>query len=232
VEATGQFKTAATGRFKSLSLFEKEVVSCQLTIVCADFRNREEELKNALATSRSKVRDLEVRVWEIEAGGLELKWAMKEATDSEYSISQKLAYEVAARRGLEVEFEVVLKLLQSDQITIAGYEVELNDLNGAANYAMSCIPVQEEGEQQQSIVDRLVDTPNRLLLLLRATGLVAATDALVRVKSHYPEVDMTKIKDLQALELEVDEAATEVAESIDFEGDGGAGGEGGDVGDQ
>jgi hypothetical protein len=30
-----------------------------------------------------------------------------------------------------------LKSLQSDQITIAGYEVELNDLKGAANYAMS-----------------------------------------------------------------------------------------------
>jgi hypothetical protein len=46
---------------------------------------------------------------------------------------------------------------------------------------------------------------------------------------------MTKIKggadttkDLHTLELEVDEAATEVAESIGFEGDGGAGGEGGD----
>jgi hypothetical protein len=39
-------------------------------------------------------------------------------------------------------------------------------------------------------------------------------------------------KDLQALELEVDEAATEVAESIDFEVDGGAGGEGGDGGNQ
>jgi hypothetical protein len=25
--------------------------------------------------------------------------------------------------------------------------VELNDLKGAANYAMSCIPVPEEGEQ-------------------------------------------------------------------------------------
>jgi hypothetical protein len=77
------------------------------------------------------------------------------------------------------------------------------------------------------------------LLLLRATGLVAATDALVRVKSHYPEVDMTKIKggadttkDLQALELEVDEAATEVAESLDFEGDGGASGDGGDDSNQ
>jgi hypothetical protein len=47
--------------------------------VCVDFRNREEELKNALATSRSKVRDLEVRIREIEAGGLELKRVMKEA---------------------------------------------------------------------------------------------------------------------------------------------------------
>jgi hypothetical protein len=40
--------------------------------------------------------------------------------------------------------------------------------------------------------------------------LAAPTDALVRIKSHYPEVDMAKIKggadtikDLQALELEV-----------------------------
>jgi chromosome segregation ATPase len=114
----------------------------------ADFRNREEELKNALATSRSKVQDLEVKVQEIEAGGLELKRAMKEATDSEYAISQKLAYETAACRGLEAKFEVVLKSLQSDQITIAGYEVELNDLKGAANYAMSCIHVTEEGEQR------------------------------------------------------------------------------------
>jgi hypothetical protein len=176
-------------------------------------------------------------VREIEVGGLELKRAMKEATESEYAESQKLAYETAARRGLEVKFEVVLKSLHSDQITIAGYEVELNNLKGAANYAMSCIPVPEEGDQQQSIVDRPVDVPNRLLTFLRATGLAAATDALVRVKSHYPEVDMTKIKggadttkDLQALELEVDEAATEVAESIDFEGDGGASGEDGDGG--
>jgi hypothetical protein len=207
--------------------------------VFADFRNREEELKNALATSRSKIHGLEGKVREIEAGGLELKRAMKEATESEYAVSQKLAYETATHRGLEVEFEVVLKSLQSDQITIVGYEVELNDLKGAANYAMSCIRVPEEGDQQQSNVDRLVDTPNRLLLLLRATGLAAATDALVRVKSHYPEVDMTKIKggadttkDLHALELEVDEAATEVVDSIDFEGDDGADGDGGDGGNQ
>jgi hypothetical protein len=220
--------------FSLCPFFEQEVVSSQLTVVCADFRNCEEELKNALATSRSKIRDLEVRVWEIEVGGLELKRVM-----SEYAISQKLAYEIAARRGLEVEFEVVLKSLQSDQITIAGYEVELNNLEDASNYAMSCIPISEEGDQQQSIVDHLVDTPNMLLPLLRATGLASTTDALVRVKSHYTVVDMTKIKDgadttkdLQALELEVDEAATAVAESIDFEGDDGAGGKCGDGGNQ
>jgi hypothetical protein len=194
----------------------------------ANFDNREEELKNALATSRSKVRDPEIKVREIEVGGLELKRVMKVGTDSEYVVSQKLAYETVVCRGLEAEFVVVLKSIQSDQITIAGYEVELNDLKGAANYAMSCIAVPKEGEQQESIIDRLVDTPNRLLTLLRATSLAAATDALVRVKSQYPDVDMAKIKEgadttknLQALELEVKEAANEVMENVDFEGDGG-----------
>jgi hypothetical protein len=103
----------------------------------ADFRKCAEELKNALAISRSKIRDLEIRVRESEAGGLTLKQVMREATDSEYAISQKLAYEIGACRGLETEFEVVLKSLKNDQTTIAGYEVELNDLKGAANYAMS-----------------------------------------------------------------------------------------------
>jgi hypothetical protein len=75
--------------------------------------------------------------------------------------------------------------------------------------------------------------------LLRVTGLAAATDALVRVKSHYPEADIAKIKggadttkDLQALELEVDDAANEVMENIDIESDSGANGDGGDSGDQ
>jgi hypothetical protein len=152
---------------------------------------------------------------------------MKEAVDSEYVVSQKLAYEIGARRGLEAEFEVVLKSLQSDQITIAGYEVELNDLKGTANYAMACIAV-PEGEEQQFIMDHLIDTPNRLLTLLRATSLAAATDALVRVKSHYPNVDIAKVgggadttKDLKALELEVEDATMEMMENIDFEGDDG-----------
>jgi hypothetical protein len=153
---------------------------------------------------------------------------MKEATDSEYAISQKMSYEKGARRGLEAEFEAVLKSLQSDQITIAGYEVELHDLKGAANYAIDCIAIPSEGDEARSFVDRLIDTPNRLLTLLRGTSMAAATDALVRVKSHYPEVDLAKIKggvdttkDLKDLELEVEEAAMEVMDNIDYEGDGG-----------
>jgi hypothetical protein len=118
--------------------------------------------------------------------------------------------------------------LQSDQITIAGYEVELNDLKGVANYAIDCIAVPTEGDGARSIVDCLIDTPNKLLTLLRATSLAAATDALVRVKSHYPDVDMAKIKggadttkDLKALELEVGDAAMEVMDNIDYKGDDG-----------
>jgi hypothetical protein len=103
--------------------------------------------------------------------------------------------------------------------------VELNDLKGAANYAMDCIAVPAEGDEAKSIVDRLIDTPKKLLTLLKATSLVAATDTLVRVRSHYPEVDMTKVKggadttkDLTALELEVRDTAMEVMDSIDYEG--------------
>jgi hypothetical protein len=77
-------------------------------------------------------------------------------------------------------------------------------------------------------VDRLIDTPNKLLTLLRATSLAATIDALVRVKSHYPDVDMAKVKegadttkDLKALELEVGDAAMEVMDNIDYEGDDG-----------
>jgi hypothetical protein len=87
--------------------------------------------------------------------------------------------------------------------------------------------VSAEGEEAKSIVDRLIDTPNRLLTLLRATSL-AATDALLRVKSHYPNVDMAKVKagsdvekDLTALELEVQDAANEVMDNLDYEGDDG-----------
>jgi hypothetical protein len=193
-------------------------------LIC--FRNREEELDTALKNTKEKVRDLEVTLREVKAGGQRLKRAMKEAADSQYVVSQKLAYETGARRGLEVEFEAVLKSLQNNQVTIAGYEVELNDLKGAANYAMDCIVVPTEGEEEKSIIDRFVETPDSLLTLLKATSLAATTDALVRVKSHYHYVDMAKVKagpdvekDLVALEVEVRDAAIEVMDNLDYEGD-------------
>jgi chromosome segregation ATPase len=175
-----------------------------------------------LKNTKEKVWSLEVSLREVESGCQELKRAMKEATDSEYVVSQKLAYEKQARRDLEVKFKVALKSLQNDQVTIAGYEVELNDLKGATTYTMA------QGEEPNSVVDRLMETPDRLLTLLEVRSLVAATDALVRVKSHYPDVDMAKIKagpnaekDLAALELEVQEVVLEVADSLDYEGDDG-----------
>jgi hypothetical protein len=77
-----------------------------------------------------------------------------------------------------------------------------------------------------SVVDHLIDTPNRLLTLLKATSLAAATDALV--KSQYLDVDMAKVKasadttkDLRALELEVRDTAMEVMDTLDYEGDDG-----------
>jgi hypothetical protein len=104
----------------------------------------------------------------------------------------------------------------------------MNDLKGDANYAMDCIAVPAEGEEAKSIVDRLVDSPNRLLTLLMVMSLAAATDALVRVKSHYPDVDMAKVKagtnvekDLAALELEVQDVAVEEMDNLDYEGDDG-----------
>jgi hypothetical protein len=104
----------------------------------------------------------------------------------------------------------------------------MNDLKGTANYAMDCIAVPVDGDETKSVVDRLIDTPDRLLTLLKATSLATTTDALVRVKSHYPDVDMAKVKggadvekDFTALELQVQDAAMEVVDSLDCEGDDG-----------
>jgi hypothetical protein len=57
---------------------------------------------------------------------------------------------------------------------------------------------------------------------LKAASLAAATETLVRVKSHYPDVNMVKVgessdtmKDLKALELEVRDATTAVMDTLD-----------------
>jgi hypothetical protein len=83
--------------------------------------------------------------------------------------------------------------------------------------------IRERGEIHSSSSHK---HPNRLLTLLKVTSLAAAMNALVRVKSYYPDVDMAKVKaspdaeqDHGALELEVREAALEVAHSLYYEGD-------------
>jgi hypothetical protein len=55
--------------------------------VFADFHKCEDDLKNDMKNTKEKVRSLEVT----------LKRAMKEAADSEYDVSQKLAYEMSVR---------------------------------------------------------------------------------------------------------------------------------------
>jgi septal ring factor EnvC (AmiA/AmiB activator) len=80
---------------------------------CRLLQSREEINKN-LKNTKEKVRSLEVTLREVEARSQELKQAMKEAAESEYTVSQKLAYEKRARRDLEVEFDVALKSLQNN----------------------------------------------------------------------------------------------------------------------
>jgi hypothetical protein len=196
--------------------------------VFADFHKCEDDLKNDLKNTNEKVRSLEVTLREVEAGDQGLKRAMKEFVDSEYVVSQKLAYEKGARQDLEVNLQVALKSLQNDQVIIVGHEVELRDLMGAVNYAMDCIAVPVEGEELKFVVDHLIETPDMLLTLLKAMSLAATTYALVRMESHYPDGDMAKVKggldaekDLAALELEVRDTAIEVMDSIDYEGDNG-----------
>jgi hypothetical protein len=58
----------------------------------AKFSNHEEELNNAPRNTKGNVQDFEISLREVESGGQELKRAMKEATNSEYAVSQKLAY--------------------------------------------------------------------------------------------------------------------------------------------
>jgi hypothetical protein len=86
VEATAQFNTMATGRSNlhvdDPFLRRRSFSMCYL-LYLKYFHNREEELKNALATSRSKVQNLEISLREVKAGDQELKRVMKEAADSE-----------------------------------------------------------------------------------------------------------------------------------------------------
>jgi septal ring factor EnvC (AmiA/AmiB activator) len=79
-----------------------------------DFHKQWDNLKNDLKTAKKKVRSLEVKLREAEAGTEELKRLMKATVDSEYAVSLKLAYEKQARKNLEVSLVVDLKALRND----------------------------------------------------------------------------------------------------------------------
>jgi hypothetical protein len=194
----------------------------------ADFHWREDDLKNELKNTKEKVRSLEVNLREVDDGAKELKRVMKETIDTVFTVSQKLAYEKQARRNLEVSLEVVLKVFQNNQVIIVGQEVELNDLKNAAHFAMDILASQVKWEDPKPAIDCLLAAPEKLLDLLKATSLEVATEVLVRVKSHYPDIDMVKVgggsdmtKDLKVLELEVHDAATVVMDVLYYEGDDG-----------
>jgi hypothetical protein len=99
-------------------------------------------------------------------------------------------------------------------VTIVGLDVEVNDLKNAADHVMDTMELQVDGEESKPAIDQLLAAPQKLVDLLRATSLTAATESLVRLKSHFPEVDMVKIeegpditKDLQVVEEVVRVAA-------------------------
>jgi hypothetical protein len=103
--------------------------------------------------------------------------------------------------------------------------MKLKDFKNVAHFAMDIIASQVKGEEPKPAIDHLIAAPEKLLDLLKATSLAAATEALVRVKSHYPDVDMVKVgdssnrtKDLKALEPEVHDAAIVVMDALDYEG--------------
>ena len=150
-----------------------------------------------------------------------LKESTTEAQQSESAISDKLAYEKRVRRDLEIDLVVAMQTLQNDQVAIAGMEVEMADLKRAAEYIMDMVVPQEDPEKPIPVLDRLLVAPEKTTKLLRETNCLATSGALIRVKSHYPEVDMSKIMDgpntaadLDALEVEVDPAARKIVEGM------------------
>jgi 16S rRNA C1402 N4-methylase RsmH len=94
-----QFNVANIGKIDLLTSFSSslpcaaEDLTSEFCLYIASFHRREDDLKNELKNTKEKVRSLEVNLREVEAGAEELKRVMKETIDSEYAISQNLAYE-------------------------------------------------------------------------------------------------------------------------------------------
>lgn len=90
---------------------------------------------------------------------------------------------------------VALQALQNEQVAIVGLEVVMIDLKNVAGHIMDILVPQVSREEPRSLIDRLVLAPERVTELLRASSLTAAVETLVRVKSHYPEVNVTQVGD-------------------------------------
>jgi hypothetical protein len=91
---------------------------------------------------------------------------------------------------------------------------------------MDMVEAQVAGEGRKPAINRLLAAPQKLVDLLKAKTLTAATELLVQQKSHHPEVDMVKVgegpdatKDLKVVEDEIREAAVKIMDAIDYEGD-------------
>jgi hypothetical protein len=113
-------------------------------------------------------------------------------------------------------------------VTITRLEVEVNGLKNAADHVMDMVEPQVAGEEAKLAIDRLLAVPQKLVDLLRAKSLTVATESLVRLKSHYLEVNMVKvregpdgIKDLKDVEEEIRVAAEKIMDAINYVGDDG-----------
>ena len=168
-----------------------------------DLKEAKEDLKEAKGTIKT------------------LKKSTKAANDSEYAMTQKLAYEKRVRKDLEINLVAAMESLRNDQVAIAGLEVEMTNLKNTAGYVMDMVVPQENPEEPTPLLDRLMVAPDRVTDLLKESGKMGAVGALVTVKSHYPEVEVTKLEagpnrevDLVALEAEVEAAADKVVEDL------------------
>ena len=116
-----------------------------------------------------------------------------------------------------------MQSLQNDQVAIASLEVEIADLKDATSYVMDMVVPQVNPKEPTPLLDQLIAAPDQVTDLLKSTDKTAVVGALSWVKSHYWEVEVTKIvaspnrdADLKALEAEVDAAADAVVADLDL----------------
>ncbi|XP_039820092.1 uncharacterized protein LOC120682321 isoform X1 [Panicum virgatum] len=181
------------------------------------------DLEVVIEGANKKEKKLQDDLKEAEKTVEALKESTKAAHDSEYVMTRKLLYEKQVRRDLEIDLVVAMQTLQNDQITIAGLEAEMADLQEAAGYNMDMVVPRVNPEESSTLLDRLIVAPDRVTELLRSTGTTAAVGALSWVKLHFPDVDVGKLMDgpnedadLHALELEVQAGAEKVVEHLDL----------------